>query len=90
MLLGDGMIEVLQNMNFAVKSSVVTNLLDAHGVPYRDCCVKWTSAPLTSPKQRDSTRPWWSAVEAPNCRRGFAVGRNAPTAFVRPCPRSQP
>jgi hypothetical protein len=35
MLLGDGMIEVLQNMNFAVKSSVVTNLLDAHGVPYR-------------------------------------------------------
>lgn len=34
MLFGDGKIEVLQNMNFAVKSSVVTNLLDAHGVPY--------------------------------------------------------
>jgi S1-C subfamily serine protease len=26
--------EVLQNMNFAVKSSIVTNMLDAHGVPY--------------------------------------------------------
>jgi len=25
---------VLQNMNFAVKSSIVTNMLDAHGVPY--------------------------------------------------------
>jgi hypothetical protein len=34
LLFGDGKIEVLQNMNFAVKSSVVTNLLDAHGVPY--------------------------------------------------------
>jgi serine protease Do len=27
-------LELLQNMNFAVKSSVVINMLDAHGVPY--------------------------------------------------------
>jgi S1-C subfamily serine protease len=30
----EGTIEVLQNMNFAIKSTVVTNLLEARGVPY--------------------------------------------------------
>jgi hypothetical protein len=37
---------VLQNMNFAIKSTVVTNLLEARGVPY-----------LSAPSNSESSIP---------------------------------
>jgi S1-C subfamily serine protease len=54
LLFGDGKIEVLQNMNFAVKSSVVTNLLDAHGVPYVTAASE-IDEPTTRPRGGSST-----------------------------------